>query len=146
LCESFHDEVMEELGTRLLRALDWRGVAMVEFKRDRRTGEYKLLEVNPRFWGSLPLALHCGVVFPVYQAQLALGLTPDPPAGYPTGRKMRFFFSDLLAVRQQWRTGNRRAVAVRYLRELFDPSIKDGLFDVDDPRPVATYVRQRLKR
>lgn len=146
LCESFHDDILVELGTRLLQAMNWRGVAMVEFKRDRKTGEYKLLEINPRFWGSLPLALHCGVDFPVYQAQLALGRTPRPEDIYPTGRKMRFFFSDLLAVRKQWRSGNRRAVAANYLKELLDLSIKDGLFDFDDPRPLATYVRQNLRR
>lgn len=146
LCESFHDETLVELGTRLLRAMDWRGVAMVEFKRDRRSGAYKLLEVNPRFWGSLPLALHCGVDFPVYQAQLALGRTPEPTRDYPTGRKMRFFFPDLLAVRELWRSGDdRRGLARRYLKELFDLSIKDGLFDRDDPRPVLTYLRQNLR-
>lgn len=146
LCESFYDETLMELGTRLLQAMNWRGVAMVEFKRDRRTGEYKLLEVNPRFWGSLPLALHCGVDFPVYQAQLALGRSPRPADAYPTGRKMRFFFSDLVAVREEWRSGDKRRVAAGYLKELLDPSIKDGLFDFDDPRPLLTYLRQNLRR
>jgi predicted ATP-grasp superfamily ATP-dependent carboligase len=146
LCESIYDETLVELGTRLLRALNWRGVAMVEFKRDQRTGEFKLLEVNPRFWGSLPLALHCGVNFPVYQTQLALGLTPAPKSAYPTGRKMRFLLTDLLAVREQWRNGDKRAIATRYLKELFDLSIKDGLFDIDDPRPFATYLSRRMKR
>lgn len=144
LCESFHDERLVELGTRLLQAMEWRGVAMVEFKRDRTTGEYKLLEINPRFWGSLPLALHCGVDFPVYQAQLALGRTPQPEGDYPVGKKMRFLFSDLLAVREEWRRGDKRRIATAYLRELLDFSIKDGLFDLDDPRPVLTYLREHL--
>ncbi len=146
LCESFHDETLVELGKRLLQAMDWRGVAMVEFKRDRKTGEYKLLEINPRFWGSLPLALHCRVNFPVYQAQLALGLTPQTESSYPIGRKMRFFFPDLLAVIEQFRTGNKRLVARSYLQELLDFSIKDGLFDLDDPRPLMTYLWQRLRQ
>ena len=146
LCESANDPVLVELGTRLLTALDWRGVAMVEFKRDYRTGEYRLLEINPRFWGSLPLALQCGVNFPVYQVQLALGQSPAPRKDYPIGRKSRFFFSDLLAVREEWQAGNRMEVGKTYLKQLLDPRIKDGLFDLRDPRPVITYLRDKLRR
>lgn len=146
LCESVHDDTLVELGTRLLGAMDWRGVAMVEFKRDRKSGEYKLLEINPRFWGSLPLALHCGVNFPVYQVQLALGRSPMPPVEYAVGRKMRFFFPDFLAVRQQWASGDKRAISARYVKELLDISIKDGIFDIDDPGSFVAYVRQNLGR
>ncbi|HLL30738.1 MAG TPA: ATP-grasp domain-containing protein [Allosphingosinicella sp.] len=40
------------------------GVAMFEFRLDRRSGRNVLLEVNPRFWGSLPLAVAAGADFP----------------------------------------------------------------------------------
>lgn len=40
------------------------GVAMFEFRQDPATREAVLLEVNPRFWGSLPLALASGADFP----------------------------------------------------------------------------------
>ena len=50
---------------RLLEALKWHGVAMLEFKRDARDGVSKLLEINGRFWGSLQLAVDSGVDFPV---------------------------------------------------------------------------------
>ena len=146
LCESYHDPALVETGIRLLKALDWRGVAMVEFNQYRSTGEYKLLEINPRFWGSLPLAMHCGMDFPLYQAQIALGMRPTPPAGYPIGRKMRFFFPDLLAVREEWRSGPKGKVFRRYLGELLDLSIKDGIFDVDDPRPLFTYLGEKAGR
>ncbi len=43
----------------LLRALEWEGVAMVEFRVDRRTGSHALMEVNGRFWGSV-LVSHRG--------------------------------------------------------------------------------------
>ncbi len=38
-------------------------MALVEFKRDNE-GIYKLLEINPKFWGSLDLAIASGVNFP----------------------------------------------------------------------------------
>ena len=40
------------------------GVAMFEFRCDPTGGAHVLLEVNPRFWGSLPLALAAGADFP----------------------------------------------------------------------------------
>jgi predicted ATP-grasp superfamily ATP-dependent carboligase len=48
----------------LLEALRWHGVAMVEFKRDARDGSLRLMEINGRFWNSLPLAVAAGVDFP----------------------------------------------------------------------------------
>ena len=144
LCESVRDPVLIDLGTRLLRALGWRGVAMVEFKRDR-DGQYKLLEINPRYWGSLPLALACGVNFPQYQVELALGRSPSQPA-YPVGKKMRFFLPDLRAVVETARCNGAASAFGKYLRELCDFSIKDGLFEIDDPRPFLTYVSSRLHR
>ena len=48
----------------LLKAMDWQGVAMVEFKLDEESGVAKLIEVNGRFWGSLQLAINAGVDFP----------------------------------------------------------------------------------
>jgi len=46
----------------LMRALKWHGVAMVEFKAFEDS--YWLMEINGRFWGSLPLAICAGVDFP----------------------------------------------------------------------------------
>lgn len=53
-----------EYSVRLLQAMKWRGVAMVEFKRDARDGLPKIMEVNGRFWYSLALCIRAGVDFP----------------------------------------------------------------------------------
>jgi hypothetical protein len=55
------DPQLLEHAERILEALKWHGVAMVEFKRDTRDGVPKLLEINGRFWGSLQLAVDSGV-------------------------------------------------------------------------------------
>lgn len=73
--ESFYDLKLESHGRRMLDALNWHGVAMVEFRRDDRDGEYKLMEINPKFWGSLDLALAAGADFPSDLCQMALGGT-----------------------------------------------------------------------
>ncbi len=58
------DEALESSGVRLLDALDLRGVAMVECKREVGTGRPVVMEANGRFWGSLQLAIDAGVDFP----------------------------------------------------------------------------------
>lgn len=65
LCESCApDPLAKSYAFKLLKALDWHGVAMVEFKRDNRDGLPNLMEINARLWGSLQLAIDAGVDFP----------------------------------------------------------------------------------
>lgn len=49
---------------RLLDALGWHGLAMLEFKFDAASGRHAFIEINPRLWGSIDLALNAGVNFP----------------------------------------------------------------------------------
>ena len=74
--ESIRDADLERSGRALLDSLEWHGLAMVEFLRDENTGEYKLMEVNPRFWSSLPFTVQTGADFPYYYWLLSNG-RPD---------------------------------------------------------------------
>lgn len=66
---------------KLIGALNWTGVAMVEFKLDPASGEFCLMEINGRFWGSLPLAVAAGADFPAMLLDLELNgeVAPCPP-------------------------------------------------------------------
>jgi predicted ATP-grasp superfamily ATP-dependent carboligase len=79
----------------LLKAVDWQGVAMVEFKVDRRDGQAKLMEVNGRFWGSLQLSLDAGINFPLMLYRLAEGEDVPPQFNYKIGVKSRWLLGDL---------------------------------------------------
>ncbi|MEO5644706.1 MAG: ATP-grasp domain-containing protein [Bacteroidia bacterium] len=61
---SVNEKELADTGKRLLDKLGWNGAAMVEFKRSNDDGKYYLMEINPKFWGSLELALASGVNFP----------------------------------------------------------------------------------
>ncbi len=69
--ESVSIPALERAGRALLDELDWDGVAMVEFLRDPETDEFKLMEINPRFWSSLPFTVQAGVDFPFMYYQQA---------------------------------------------------------------------------
>jgi hypothetical protein len=76
---------LEREGRKLLDHLDWHGPAMVEFKRDSSTGEFKLMEINPRFWSSLPFTVQAGADFPFYHWLLATGRRHRIEPGYDVG-------------------------------------------------------------
>lgn len=66
---------------RIVGATGWHGVAMVEFKLDEGSGDARLMEVNGRFWGSLPLAVAAGADFPYLLLDLLTeNRRPDPSA------------------------------------------------------------------
>ncbi|WP_455448863.1 carboxylate--amine ligase [Natrinema thermotolerans] len=78
--ESVFIPELEDAGRALLDELEWHGLAMVEFLRDPSDGEFKLMEINPRFWSSLPFSVRAGADFPAYYWQLATGepITSEP--------------------------------------------------------------------
>jgi predicted ATP-grasp superfamily ATP-dependent carboligase len=95
LCESMPlDPASTESARRILDALKWHGVAMVEFKVDD-DGTPWLIEINARFWGSLQLAVDSGADFPKLVCDLATDNALQVPASYATGRKLRWLLGDL---------------------------------------------------
>ncbi|MDN5339311.1 MAG: hypothetical protein PWQ30_420 [Euryarchaeota archaeon] len=92
LAESIYDPMLMEQGLKLLDSLRWHGVAMVEFKKDERTGKYFLMEINPKFWGSLELAIASGVDFPYLTCRMACEGDIEPVFSYKTGVKFRWLF------------------------------------------------------
>ncbi len=80
---SFRESVrvpdLEAHALSVLRRIGWNGVAMLEYRRDPATGDFRLLELNARFWGSLHLALAAGVDFPRLLIDCWLGgREPEP--------------------------------------------------------------------
>ena len=74
---SIYKQDLYTFGKLALDKLKWNGVAMVEFKRDT-LGQLHLLEINPKFWGSLDLALATGVNFPTLAVKIAAGKNVTP--------------------------------------------------------------------
>jgi predicted ATP-grasp superfamily ATP-dependent carboligase len=85
---------MVEAAARLLEALVWDGVAMVEFKLDRRDGTPVLMEINGRFWNSLPLAIAAGIDFPFLLYQMATEGDAPECFNYRVGVKSRWLLAD----------------------------------------------------
>ncbi|EMA65524.1 carboxylate--amine ligase [Halorubrum kocurii] len=141
--EAVDIDALREHGTALLSALDWHGPAMVEFRRDARDGSFRLMEINPRFWGSLALPVHAGVDFPRHYAALSLGQRPDPAAvEYEVGVGSHLLSGELAYLYNVLRAdghgdpppigGEVAALATSLYR---NPNF--DLFSTDDPLPFA---------
>ena len=50
-----NDDIVQ-IGAKLLASLDWDGLAMIEFLQDKNTKDWKIIELNPRLWGSVLLS------------------------------------------------------------------------------------------
>ncbi len=92
------DEHARDHAERLLSALRWNGVAMVEFKRDTRDGVLKLMEINGRFWGSLQLAIDAGVDFPALLIRMLDNPAVPAVNGYQVGVRSRWLWGDIDAL------------------------------------------------
>jgi predicted ATP-grasp superfamily ATP-dependent carboligase len=88
------DILLRSDAQRLLDAVGWHGVAMVEFRVTPEGVPY-LMEVNTRFWGSLQLAVDSGVDFPWLLYCKTTGRSVSVPTGYRIGRRLRWFLGDV---------------------------------------------------
>jgi protein-tyrosine-phosphatase/predicted ATP-grasp superfamily ATP-dependent carboligase len=96
------DPYLLEASKNILSALRYTGVAMVEFKSDPKTGRWVLLEINGRFWGSLPLPVSLGVDFPFYLYELFVHGKKSFPQNYRANRYCRNLPRDWLWMRQNY--------------------------------------------
>jgi predicted ATP-grasp superfamily ATP-dependent carboligase len=138
--------ILEQLSERLLREIDYYGLAELEYKRDPRTGEYKLLDFNARTWGYHSLGQRAGVDFPAMLFADQLGEPVAPRRAAPGVRWIRLVTDlptgavEVLGGRIGWRS---------YLRSLRGVHT-ESVFSWDDPLPgvaelglVPYLVRKR---
>jgi predicted ATP-grasp superfamily ATP-dependent carboligase len=154
------DPALYGAALRLLGALEWTGLAMVEFKLAERGPV--LMEINGRVWGSLPLAVYSGVDFPRWLAELYLlgppGPEPEPAKSYPSGvraRNLELELKWIASLLLGWRRhaflpSPRRREALTALASLFDPRIRCDVQSLADPAPgwaeLARIARAAARR
>src|SRR5262249_43391057 len=89
------DPELFEATKALMRALRYTGVAMAEFKIDPERKTHVFLEINARFWGSLPLAIAAGADFPFWLYEPLVAGRRDFPQRYTEGIYARNWIGDL---------------------------------------------------
>jgi D-aspartate ligase len=132
-----------EPAVRLLRTMEFTGIAEVEFKWDERTREFKLIEINPRAWDQHRLGNACGadLIHIAYCEQTGLPL----PAISMSSRGHKWIAEDALFmgfVRMLWR----RDPALRSLFRLARGERIYAIWSSRDRRPFLNYALWFLPR
>jgi predicted ATP-grasp superfamily ATP-dependent carboligase len=127
----------------ILSALRWHGVAMVEYRKQADSPPV-FMEVNGRFWHSLPLACYAGMDFPALLASMAERGDIEPTFEYRRGVRCRWLLGDARHLVEVW-VGPPAGYPGTYpgrLRTLLDiltpvPGTYHDLFQWRDPLPEA---------
>lgn len=141
LRESVHCPEIEAAAERLLAAIGWTGVAMVEFRRDARDSSFRLIEINHRFWGSLPLAIAAGVDFPALLCRMALGEPIEPVLAHRAGVRCRWLFpGDLM----HFLSNPERFRLQPSFFQFFARDLHYDIASLADPGPMALVLIETL--
>ncbi|RQG96177.1 carboxylate--amine ligase [Natrarchaeobius oligotrophus] len=139
--ESTDDREAKTYAKQLLREAGWMGPAEVEFIIDQN-GTPRLLEVNPRFWMPVQLAISAGVDFPTLISRLAAGDEPDPVTEYETELTYRWVLpNEILWAMNADSTWDGMRDLVQFDRS----SQCYGSLSIRDPKPVLGTVAQSLR-
>lgn len=137
------DKDLLDASKKLIRALKYTGVAMLEFRVNPKQANWTLIEINGRFWGSLPLAVAAGVDFPYYLYQMLVDGKQDFPADYRYNIYCRNTASDLSWIVEHLKRETFTFIGLRNIgHELLLSAVnifcfreRNDTFVLDDPLP-----------
>jgi predicted ATP-grasp superfamily ATP-dependent carboligase len=136
------------LSKTLVRALGFRGICGLEFKRDPRDGQYKFIEINPRAEVWINLAQRCGVNLPHLKYQDMIG---EPTREVQTNFNKRIV--DLREDFSSYYMRYRKDVGTSYhlsfgawLRSILKPGTEEVVFNWRDPAPGFARLAEYAER
>lgn len=135
LCRSIYNEKLVKDATKLLKELNWQGLSMVEFKGDT------LIEINPRFWGSLPLVfvaqseMFTNLIRVLENAQTKI---EETQCQYEIDKYMSYFPQCWISVIMNIKEGNVRTAMGSIPKIL---KSKEGIFMLSNIGPFFRYLK-----
>lgn len=145
---------LETYAETLVTKLSWTGPIMVEFKVEGDTHEPYLMEINGRFWGSLPLSIAAGVDMPaLFYKDVIDNERPESVITHTEGVSTRHFFGDVRHLLTVFFGGDKmRKHLYPTSKNAFRNFIhlpkgtKGDIWSSSDPKPAAMEVVDILKR
>jgi len=149
--ESVRYDPIFEHGLKLIKAINYSGLASMEFIIDEQDGKPKIIDINPRFYGPLQGAISAGVDFPYALFKMAVEGDIEEDFSYRTGVKCRhLLFGDtrhLISVLKGAKSPKYKAGKVRTLLNYLKFGRDDSYFILSksDPRPALKMISGFLK-
>ena len=136
-------EAVIDVGRRLVTGIGLRGVAVPEFKHDPRDGQWKLIECNARFTGSLDLTRYCGIDMARIAYDATVGRPFERPTGYRTGVTQWNPIEDFRALLDYRRDGE--LTTPRWIRSVARRQ-HFPMARLDDPGPTLASLGSKAGR
>lgn len=142
--KSLYKPEIEDLSWKFLDAVDYRGICGTEFKLDRRDGQYKIIEVNPRptLWFHLVSAAGMNMFEYAFRDMAGERLTTPMNPQIP-GVRWCFPDKDFLTWMHHFKRLN-----LSPLLTTFSPWNHGAVVSLRDPKPflkISLYYMRRLR-
>ena len=133
---------------KIMDALSWHGVAMVEFRVSSNNEVPYLVEINPRYWGSLRLPIVSGIDFPYYHYLMTIGEKMNFSFNYRLGIKARWLlFGDIM-----WFATSKDKNKFQRFFKFKEKNMYYDIITRDDPLPIvgscieSIYMYRKMKK
>ncbi len=146
-CESQSvDPKLRDTAEKLLTAVGWHGVAMVEFRIDDQGNAY-LMEINTRFWGSLQLSVDSGIDFPWLLVAQHLKLQHTLPTQYKKGQRLRWLLGDVDSLYLYFKSSASIGAKLKRLLWFMTPDLFNSRHEIDrlsDLKPAVYELKRYI--
>ncbi|QMU61427.1 MAG: hypothetical protein GKR92_06855 [Gammaproteobacteria bacterium] len=148
------DARLAQYSSQIIQKLDYSGVGMVEFKMSPDRASFIFIEINGRFWGSLPLAVAAGANFPLWLFEMIVHGETNFTVEYKKNIYARNFLKDIGWMVKNYRadhddptliTRSSSSVAAELLNLLKGKESFDS-FALDDPKPFLMDIKQLVSK
>jgi len=148
------DPILKDYSIRLLKAMNWEGIAEIDYIYNKKDNTIKLLEVNGRFWIALSLAIYSGIDYPYILYKCYSGESIPEKIDCKIGMKGRMVFFQIAWLREilnrkkiDGRVDNlpTKSDAISEFVKSFNPKVKDDILSLKDPIPGIIKIIQYFK-
>lgn len=136
LVQSVHSGEYLSTAINFLKRIRYTGIAEVEFKKDRKSGNYVMIEINTRSWGQNALAEKCGQPVSYIAYKDIAGETVPGKIKQKNGIAWISVEKDMFAVIDLLKNG--KLGWFSYMKSLLHIRVF-SLFSFDDPMPFFYY-------
>lgn len=137
-----------DIGAPFLEAIGYKGFGEIEFKKDEKSGNFYLIEINVRTTTLNPMLDKCGINFPnLAYRELTGGNIGSKDINYDIRIAWRYMFEDLLAIRDYIRT--KQLSRMKVFKSMLIKKVP-AIWSPDDPAPTFNFMyillRKAIKR
>lgn len=143
---SISNKMAEDYLEKLLEHFGWHGVCQVDFVVEAQTGIPYLIDINPRFWGSLAQGIASGVDFPHLVSEIATHGDVQRVDSFKEGVQTRWLGGELRGFYQHLTKADKKRA---FIRDFFWPVTHTECFDdfsLADPLPFVAWCRDSVCR